>query len=356
MSESSPPQSQPQPQPQAQAQPQPQAQAQAQPQAQAFVGIDVSKARLDVYVDRAAGGGGGGESFAADNTTAGVAALAARLGPPAGVALVVIEATGRYGRRAAADLAAAGFAVAVVNPKRARDFARATGTLAKTDAVDARTLAAYGRAVGPRPAAAPPPSADRRLLDELVARRRQVVEMLTMEHNRLEALDEPTVAKGIGKVVRVLEQQREDLDRQIARLIARDDDWRGRAELLTSVPGVGPGTAATLIAELPELGRVSREEIAALAGLAPYADDSGQRTGRRSCRGGRAAVRAALYMAALVARTHNAIIRAAAARWVAEGKPFKVVMVACMRKLLVTLNTMVKNNQTWSPKCAVENT
>jgi transposase len=311
-----------------------------------FVGIDVSKARLDVYLDRA----GAGESFAVDNAAAGVAGLIARLGPPAGVALVVVEATGRYGRRAAADLAAAGFAVAVVNPKRARDFARAAGTLAKTDAADARTLAAYGRAIGPAPT--PAASADRRLLDELVARRRQVVEMLTMERNRLEALDQPKVARKIGKVVRVLDQQREDLDREIAALIERDDDWRGRAELLTGVPGVGPGTAATLIADLPELGRVTREEIAALAGLAPYADDSGQRTGRRSCRGGRAAVRAALYMAALVARTHNAVIRAVAERWTAAGKPFKVVMTACMRKLLVILNAMVKNNQTWSPKCA----
>jgi transposase len=330
-----------------------QQQQQQQQQQSAFVGVDVSKARLDVYVDRGTGGTGGGQSFAVDNAPAGTAALVERLGPPAGVALVVIEATGRYGRRAAADLAAAGFAVAVVNPKRARDFARATGALAKTDAIDARTLAAYGRAIGPRPTAAP--SAGQALLDELVARRRQVVGMLSMERNHLEALAEPAVARKIRKVVRVLEQQREDLDREIARLIDRDDDWRGRAALLTSVPGVGAGTAATLIAELPELGRVTREQVAALVGVAPHANDSGQHAGHRSCRGGRAVVRTALYMAALSARTHNAVIRAVAERWTAAGKPFKVVMTACMRKLLVILNAMVKNNQTWSPKCAAEN-
>jgi transposase len=314
------------------------------------VGIDVSKARLDACVQ---GGAPASRAFAVDNTPEGVASLASRLGPPAAVALVVIESTGRYGRRAAADLASAGFAVSVVNPKRVRDFARASGRAAKTDRLDAAVLAEFGRRIGPPPTARPAPG--RALLDELVGRRRQVVAMLTMEANHLEALAEPTVAKRIAKVVRVLEQQREDLDREIARLIARDDDWRGRAELLTSVPGVGDQTAATLIAELPELGSASREQSAALAGLAPYANDSGQHEGSRAVRGGRATVRRALYMAALVARRCNPVIRAAAARLTAAGKPFKLMMTACMRKLLVILNAMVKNNQHWSPRCAPEN-
>lgn len=176
--------------------------------------------------------------------------------------------------------------------------------------------------------------------------------MLVMERNRLEGLADKAVAKSIAKVVRVLEQQREDLERAIARLVEQDDDWRGRLELLASVPGVGDTTAATLMAELPELGRLDRQQVAALVGLAPFATESGTLRGRRSVRGGRAAARAALYMAALSAKRFNPVIRSFARRLEGAGKAFKVVITACMRKLLVILNQMVKGNQHWKSPCA----
>ena len=309
-------------------------------------GIDVSKARLDSFVDPA------DVALSVDNDPGDIRQLSAHL-KNLNVGLAVIEATGRYARAVAAALMDDGFEVAVVNPRQVRDFARATGQLAKTDSIDARVLARFGRCIGPR--SSQKPSENQARLRELVARRRQVIGMLVMEHNRLEGLGDKAIARSIAKVVRVLEQQREDLEREIARLIEHDEDWRGKLQLLASVPGVGQTTATTLMAEFPELGQLDRKEVAALAGLAPFAMESGKLRGRRSIRGGRAAARASLYMAALSAKRFNPVIRSFAQRLEQAGKSFKVVITACMRKLLVILNQMVKTNQHWNPPCAPVN-
>ena len=344
-----------------QAQPQPQ--PQPQPSKGCFVGVDVSKATLDAFADGPAGGGAGGpagggagaaRSF--DNTPAGVAALAAWArsvaAPAGGVAQVVVEATGAYERAAAAGLTDAGLDVAVVNPRQVRDFARATGALAKTDRVDAKVLAAFGRAIGPRTTPRPTAAQDR--LDALVGRRRQVVGMRAEELARRPRTADKLAARLIDQHVRLLDAQVARLDREIAALIDRDDDWRAKADLLRSVPGVGPGTAAALLAGLPELGALDRKQVAALAGVAPFADDSGTLRGKRRVRGGRADVRTALYMAAVTARRCNPAIRAFAGRLSAAGKCFKVVITACMRKLLATLNAIVKTNQPWEDRCPAD--
>ncbi len=320
-------------------------------QQRCFVGIDVSKAMLDAFADAAAGAGGaaaGPQSRSFANTPEGVAALAAWL-RPLGVTLVVVEATGRYERAAAVALMDAGLEVAVVNPRQVRDFARAAGTLAKTDAVDARVLAAFGRAIGPR--ATPRPTDAQQRLAALVARRRQVVGMRADDRNRLPRADDRLARQLVEQHLRPLDRQVERLDREIAKLVERDDDWRGKADLLQSVPGVGAGTAAALLAELPELGSLGHKQVSALAGLAPFADDSGTLRGRRRVRGGRAAARTALYMAAVTARRCNPALRAFADRLAAAGKPFKVLITACMRKLLVTLNAMLKANRPWEDRC-----
>ena len=314
------------------------------PRRRVFVGIDVSKARLDACVltiDQQR------ESFAVDNTPGGVAALVERLlrGHVDAVALVVIESTGRYERRCAAELMDAGLEVAIVNPRRPRDFAKATGQLAKSDAIDAFVLAQFGRLIGPRPSEKP--RENQLLLDELVARRRQVVQMLASERMREQQAFDKRILSRIRKVMRVLDQQREDLEREIAELLDRDDDWRGKLQLLESVPGVGAVTASALIAELPELGQLNRRAIAALVGVAPFCSDSGQHRGQRHIKGGRPALRSVLYMATLTARTFNPLIRAAAQRLTRAGKPFKVMMIACMRKLLTMLNTMVRTRRPW---------
>jgi len=305
------------------------------------VGVDVCKARLDVCLLPS------GRTFSFDNTDDGVARLVEVLKAqqPAPVAQVLLEATGRYERRCAAELMDGGFEVAIVNPRRPREFARATGQLAKSDRIDAFVLAQFGKLIGPRPSVKP--RENQLLLDELVARRRQVVQMLAGERMReQQAFDKRIVAR-IRKVMRVLDQQREDLEREIADLLDRDDDWRGKLHLLKTVPGVGEVTAAALIAELPELGQLNRQEIAALVGVAPFCSDSGQHRGQRHIRGGRPALRSVLYMATLTARTFNPLIRATADRLTRAGKPFKVMMIACMRRLLTMLNTMVRTGQAW---------
>ncbi len=312
------------------------------PQQAVFVGIDVAKATLEVHV------GPDLESFTVDNDAAGVKQLVGRL-RHFSVKLVVIEATGRYERRVAADLWGEKLEVAVVNPRQTHDFAKATGTLAKTDAIDARSLCLFAQCIGPRPT--PMPSENQTLLDERVTRRRQVVGMLTMEQDRLRQCLDRKVTASIKRVVGVLEQQREDPDRQIAELIDRDDDWRGKCAVLKSVPGVGDTSAASLIAELPELGKLNRQQIAALAGVAPFNCDSGTLRGKRSIRGGRASARGPLYMAALAACRCNPMIQAFARRLRAAGKPFKVAITACMRKLLTLLNSLVRENRHWSPQC-----
>ena len=302
------------------------------------VGIDVSKDRLDVHLWPS------GQSFALENAPDGVAELAKRL-RHYNVTLVVIEATGRYERRAAFALMDAHLEVAVVNPRLPRDFAKSTGQLAKTDAIDARILAQFGAVIGPRPSEKP--AENQLVLDELVARRRQLVEMITMEKNRIEHAIFMRLRRQIEHVVKALQKQLEQIEAEILTLIDRDDDWRRRFEVLKSAPGVGDATAATLVAELPELGRLNRQAIAALVGVAPINRDSGRERGQRHIAGGRHSVRRMLYMATLTARSWNPVIKAFAQRLAAAGKPFKVVMTACMRKLLTILNTMVRNNEPW---------
>lgn len=310
-----------------------------------FVGIDVAKKKLDVCVLSDAGK----KLFAVDNTPGGVASMIEQLRVYK-IQLIVIEATGRYERRCGVELMSEGFEVSIVNPRQVRDYAKATGQLAKTDAIDAFILAMFAKVIGPRRSEIP--SQNQVILDELVARRRQVVQMHAQEDNRLQQAFERKVKTKINQVMRVLDQQREDLDREIARMIDRDDDWRGKLELLKTVPGVGDVTATTLIAELPELGKLNRKAIASLAGLAPMNHDSGKHRGERHIKGGRQSVRNVLYMATLTARTYNPLIKSMAERLTKAGKPFKKMMTACMRKLLTILNVMVRTKEKWRTPCA----
>lgn len=312
-----------------------------------YVGIDVSKARLDVHIDPT------GQTLFVDNTPAGIRSLLAAL-ETLNVRLVLIEATGRYERRLAADLLEACIPVTVVNPRQARDFAKSLGKLAKTDKIDAKVLAQFARLAHHRLAEKTPENLA--LLDQRVTRRRQVVAMLATEKTRLEQMDDKLAIRTIKKVMRVLDQQREDLDRDIAKLIESDDDWRNKARILDSAPGVGPDTANQLVVDLPELGKLNRQQIAALVGVAPMNCDSGSMRGQRHIRGGRADIRTTLYMAAYNAMRCNPLIHAFAERLKKAGKPFKVVATACMRKLLIVLNVMVKNNQHWNPELFLKTT
>jgi transposase len=310
------------------------------------VGVDVSKATLDCYLDR----GPVGRWVHVPNDPAGVARLIAELRPFT-IQLVVVEATGRLHRRLAAELLAAGIPVALVNPQRAREFARASGRLEKTDRVDAKVLAEFGRGVRHRTLEQLP--AKQVDLDDLVSRRRALVQVRVAEQNRLH--DQlPDLARRQGeRLLRLVDQQVEDLDRAIAELIDGDDDWRRRGEIITSVPGVSDGTARQLIADLPELGRLSRQRIAKLVGVAPLAADSGSHKGERHIRGGRGPVRNALYMAAFNAMRYCERFKRMAEQMRQRGKAFKVVVTACMRKLLVTLNQMVKTNSMYDAKLNV---
>lgn len=309
-----------------------------------FVGIDVSKGSLDVAWRPATRPG---RRF--ENTPAGIAALTellARQKP----ALVVLEATGGYQRAAAAQLLAAGLPLAVVNPRQVRDFARATGKLAKTDALDALAIARFAEAVRPEPR--PLPDAQAQALAELVDRRRQLVQMRTAEGNRLAQARAPKVRSSLEAVLAELEAQLADVDAELGALIEASPAWRAKADLLKSVPGIGDTTARALIAQLPELGAASRQAIAALAGVAPLNRDSGRWRGPRRIGGGRAAVRTALYMAALTASRHNPVIAACYRRLRGAGKRAKVALVACMRKLLVILNAMLREKKPWRQSAA----
>lgn len=306
-----------------------------------FVGIDVAKDTLEAFIDST------GEHFSIANDADGVAAIRRRL-KTLNVRLIVIEHSGRYERRCALDLMDGGFTVALVNPRQTRDFARAINWLAKNDAIDARLLAEFGRRVEPRASQRIPEN--RAELDELVGRRRQLVQMRAAEGMRLHQACARSVARSIQTSLKQLDAQILKLEDRIAKLIENDDDWRGKAQLLRSVPGVGAVVASTLVAELPELGQINRQEIAALVGVAPFDRESGKWKGRRTCFGGRANVRSALYMATITAKRCNPIIRALARRLAAAGKAFKVIMVACMRKLLTILNTIAATGQRWNPK------
>jgi transposase len=317
-----------------------------EPPVRVFVGIDVSKSRLDVCLLPS------GQTLGVDNSDSGIEQVVAALAPLE-VGLVVIEATGRYERKVVSELLERGIRVAVVNPRQARDFARALGKLAKTDAIDARVLAQFASLDMARSCEKVP--ANKAILDDRITRRRQVVGMLVMERNRLEGLSDKLTIKMVEKVIALLEGQMQRLDLEIAKLVESDDDWRNRRDLITSVPGVGPVTANTLVAELPELGKLNRQQIAALVGVAPMNFDSGQMRGKRAIRGGRASVRCALYMAAFCASKYNPLIKPFVARLMADGKAFKVAITAAMRKLLTILNCMVKNNQSWRENVCLKN-
>ena len=306
-----------------------------------FVGIDVAKDHLDVALRPTE------DASTVANDADGLETLIRRL-KPVEPRLVVLEATGGYEAPVAAALSTAGLPVAVVNPRQVRDFAKATGQLAKTDRIDAATLALFAERVRPEPRPLPDPVGEE--LRALVARRRQLLEMLGAEQNRLRHATAPSVEKGLQKHVRWLKRQLEDVDDDLERVVRDSPLWRGKDDLLQSVPGIGPVTSRTLLAELPELGRLNRREIAALVGVAPLNRDSGRWRGRRFVWGGRAAVRNTLYMAALTASRHNPVIRAFYERLVDRGKPHKVALTACMRKLIVILNAIAKSQQPWNPE------
>lgn len=303
-----------------------------------FVGIDVAKATLDVAVRPT------GETWHVANEAATLPEVIARLRalPPA---LVVLEATGGYEHLVVAALAAAGLPVVVANPRQVRDFGRAVGQLAKTDRIDAALLALFAERV--RPDVRPLPDAAAQTLDAVLTRRRQVLEMLTAERNRLGFARAARIRRGLQQHIRWLERQLAEVDRDLEGTIQQSPVWRATEDLLRSVPGIGPIVSRTLIGELPELGQLSRKQIAALVGVAPHARDSGTLRGKRMVWGGRSQVRAVLYMGALVAARHNPVIRAFFQRLRAAGKPAKVALTACMRKLLVILNAMVRAGTSW---------
>lgn len=307
-----------------------------------FIGIDVSKASLDVAVRPT------GESWQVSNDPEGISQLVEKVRKyaPEGV---ILEATGGYEAASATTMALAGLPVAVVNPRHVRDFAKSLGRLAKTDKIDAAVLARFGEAVRPEP---------RKLADEqtvqlqaLTARHRQLIEMIVAEKNRM-ALAHATVRSGVKKHIEWMEEELSKVDADLRDQLKKSPIWRENDKNLQTVPGIGPVTSATLLAELPELGQLNRKKIAALVGVAPFSCDSGKMHGKRAIWGGRASVRTALYMATLSATRFNSVIRAHHQHLLALGKPFKVALVACMRKLLTILNAIILNKTSWNAELA----
>jgi transposase len=312
-------------------------------QAPVVVGIDVSKAELAIAVHPS------GEAWTSATTPVALEGCVERLAALQ-PHLVVVEATGGYELALVAACAVAQLPVAVINPRQVRAFAQALGRTAKTDAIDASVLALFGARVQPLPRALP--DAETQALALLVARRRQLLDMLHAERLRLTHVTTGPVARDLRNHIRWLERRVADVDDEIGGAIQQSPIWRVQEDLLRSVPGIGPTVARTLLAELPELGRLDRRAIAALVGVAPFNRDSGQWRGRRQIWGGRAPVRAALYMAALVATRHNAALRAFYQRLRHAGKPAKVALVAVMRKLLTIVNAMLKNQTAWHDQAA----
>ena len=313
-----------------------------------FIGIDVAKAELVVAVHPSEA------RWTVANDERGVRTLVDRakeLTPT----LIVLEATGGYELLAVAALAAASLPVVVVNPRQVRDFARATGQLAKTDRLDADILARFAEKV--RPAIRPIPSAEAHELDTMLTRRRQLIEMLGAERNRLGQVfgkGNRQVKKSLKTHIAFLERELRITDSDLDGAVRASPVWREQEDLMQSVPGVGKVLARTLLADLPELGRLSRREIAKLVGVAPLSRDSGTMRGRRFVQGGRGPLRGVLYMGALVATRYNPVIKAFYRRLVAAGKPKKLALVACMRKLLTILNVMVRTGTRWAPQLATE--
>ena len=303
-----------------------------------FAGIDVAKDRLDVHLRPS------GQTFAVPRNGAGIEHLLDRLRdtPPA---LVVMEATGGFELTVAAAIAGAGLPLAVVNPRQIRDFARATGRLAKTDRLDAEVIALFAERIRPEPR--PVPDADAQALAELVARRRQIIEMIGMEHNRRRQARARHVLRTIEATLRVLEAQLTQIDDDIDGAIRDTPAWRAADDLLQSVPGIGPVASRTLIAEMSELGQVDRRAAAALVGVAPFNRDSGQSRGHRAIAGGRTSVRNTLFMATLSAVRWNPVLKAHYQQLIQRGRPKKVALIACLRRLLTILNAIIKAQRPW---------
>ncbi len=306
-----------------------------------YVGIDVAQAHLDIAVRPS------GEVWQVSYDTQGVTNLLAQLAELTPT-LVVLEATGGLEMYLAGELAGAQLPVVVVNPRQVRDFAKALGKLAKTDALDAQVLAHFGEAT--KPDLRPLPDASTQELQALLARRRQVVEMITAEKNRCRTATQ-RLKPQIQEHIRCLEKQ---LEQDLSELLSSSPVWRTKEKLLASVPGVGPVLTVTLLAGLPELGWLDRREIAALVGVAPFNRDSGTLRGKRTVWGGRSRVRATLYMGTLAATRYNSVIKAFYQRLLEAGKPKKVALTACMRKLLTILNAMLKHNRSWSTNLDLE--
>ena len=303
-----------------------------------FVGIDVSKDRLDVHLRPS------GEIFAVGRDGEGLTQLVERLSALT-PSLVVLEATGGYETIVASALAAAQLPLAVINPRQIRDFARAMGRLAKTDALDAEVIALFAETVRPEPR--PVASEEALFLGEIVARRRQLIEMMTAERNRRRQLSSKHLIKALDRHLALLQKQLSEIEADIGEAVRGTPAWREKEDLLISVPGIGPHIARTLIAELPELGALDRRKIAALAGVAPFNRDSGTLRGRRSIAGGRSSVRGGLYMSVLVAIRRKLPLAHTYLRLRAAGKPAKVAIVACMRKLLTILNAILRDKKPW---------
>lgn len=310
--------------------------------AEEFIGIDVAKKHLDVHVLSRE------EGFRVSNDSDGWAELISRLRPQC--QRVVVESTGGYEAGLVAELHAADLPVAVVNPRQVRDFARATGRLAKTDRIDAAVLAAFAKAIKPRPTPVPEPVTLQ--IKALVARRRQLLAAHQAEANHAEHAAEKAIARSIERVRGILQKELEWVDRELQRVIAASPLLLRKREVLTSVPAIGETTAAAVLAHLPELGTFNRRQVAALLGVAPINRDSGTLRGKRTTGGGRMEIRRLLYMPTLVAIRHNPDIRQFYLQLLANGKAKMTAVVACMRKLIILLNTLMRENRTWKPKHA----
>lgn len=305
------------------------------------VGIDVSKDKLDVCLRPA------GDVFAVSRNAAGLSELVERL-KGLSVALIAVEATGGFETVVAASLASAGLPVAVVNPGQVRAFARALGQRAKTDPIDAFVIARFAEAT--RPEVRPLDDEATQLLSALIARRRQIIDMIVAETHRERTVTDKTLKKSIVQLKLALERALNDIDANIDEQMRASPLWKAKEDLLSSVPGIGPVTARTLIADLPELGRLSLKQIAALAGLAPYTQQSGKWRGKAFTGGGRTTVRSILFLAAMAASRYNPVLKVFRERLRAAGKPPKVAIIAVARKLLTILNAMIRENNTWQPK------
>jgi transposase len=312
--------------------------------ASVWVGIDIAKDKFDVHLRPLS------LRFTFTNNPQGFKQLTEELLRHPALKKVVVEASGGYERSLVSHLVDAGIPVSNVEPGRVRHFAKGIGLLAKTDVMDAAVLAHFAELVETRLANKKPENQQE--LQDLITRRRQIIQLRTMEQNRQHTTHGKLPAKTIAQTLKLFDKQLAEIESAITKLFTSNDDWQAKASILSSVPGVGAQTARQLLAEMPELGDTNRAEAAALAGLAPYNQDSGKLKGRRCISGGRVDVRSALYMAAFTARRCNPVLTAFAARLKAAGKPYKVIQVACMRKLLVILNSLLKTGQHWDPKLA----